>query len=372
MPLIVVMEDDAGTRMLVSSVLKKDGYEVLSAENGAQGMELVLEHRPALVISDIQMPQLTGIEVLAAIRKDVSVASTPVILLTSLQEREHMRLGMNTGADDYITKPFKPGELRDAVTAQLNKRVIQDNLQNMATDAAVHAALEAQKHKLAKLYERRLAKELSDRWPDGNGAEGDIRLENATVLFVDMNNFAGLAEQLSGGELSELVKRFYGSAGDTVHLFGARHMHFIGEGMLAIFADGQDTRSVNHGLRAARAALGLVDSARAMRIFLSNQYSDRNLPKFDVSVAIHAGPVTLSHLHDPLHGAPPQTLPVGDAVSAAMLLQKQASAHGWAIVASVAMLRTVTGAVKTGHRSLIKLPGRITPIDAAEITGLAV
>ena len=64
MPLIVLMEDDAATRMLVASVLKKDGYDVLSADNGADGLALVWEHKPVLVISDIQMPVMDGFSML--------------------------------------------------------------------------------------------------------------------------------------------------------------------------------------------------------------------------------------------------------------------------------------------------------------------
>ena len=173
MALIVVMEDDAGTRMLIASVLRKDGHEVLTAENGEQGLGLVKTKRPDLVISDVQMPLLNGFQMLSAVRQDASIAATPVILLTSLQERAHMRIGMNTGADDYITKPFRPAELREAAAAQLNKRVMQATLQGMAVDAAVQAALQKQKDQLARLYEQRLAAELSERWPSGDGAEDD-------------------------------------------------------------------------------------------------------------------------------------------------------------------------------------------------------
>lgn len=371
MALIVVMEDDAGTRTLIASVLKKEGHEVATAEDGAQGLAMVEARPPALIISDVQMPGLNGFEMLAALRRNPRLTGIPVILLTSLHERVHMRIGMTTGADDYITKPFRPGELREAVNAQLRKRDMQVSVQDMAVDAAVRTALDVQTRELSKLYERRLAKALSERWPTGDGSNADERFSDATVLFVDIPNYAAVSERLSSQELAELVKRFYGSAGDTVYLFGARHMQFIGEGLLAVFVDAANTRSVSHGLRAARAALGLADAARGIRQYLEEHFGARDLPRFDVNVALHSGPVTLARLQDPLHDVSAQILPVGDVVTATMLLQKQAYSLGWSIAASANMLRGVLGAVQVGRRAIVNLPGRSAALDAAELLALA-
>ncbi|HYW56280.1 MAG TPA: response regulator [Polaromonas sp.] len=370
MPLIVVMEDDAATRTLVASVLRKNGYDVLSADNGLSGLELVRNNKPDLVISDVQMPTMDGFAMLQALRADPAIFATPVILLTSLQERAHMRIGMTSGADDYITKPFRPGELREAAAAQLNRRQMQAVVQTMTVEAAVLAALEDQKHHLSKLYEQRLASELSEKWPADNAQSEDEKFTNATVLFVDVINYAGFAEKLSNTDLSDVVRQFYNNAGDTVHLFGARLMQFVGDGLLVIFVDSADTTSVNHGLRAARAALGLSDAAKRVQQFLNTRFPTYKLPRFDVSVALNSGPVALARLEDPLRGDV-QVLPVGDTVSATLLLQKAASKSGWRIAASVSMLRGVTGAVNIGGRALISLPGRSAPIDAAELLGLA-
>ena len=371
MALIVVVEDDAFTRTLVATVLKKDEHEVLLAEDGEQGLALVESRRPDLVISDVQMPRLNGFDMLAAVRRHPHIGRTPVILLTSLPERAHMRIGMTAGADDYLTKPLRPGELREAVQAQLNKRAVYANLHNMAVDRAVEVALEEQRHHLAKLYEQRLANELSGRWPTPEGGEGDERFPSATVLFVDVPHYAGVANRLNAAELADLVRRFYGSANDTAHLFGARHIQFVGEGVLAVFVDASDTHTVNHGLRALRAAQGLVEAARGIQQHLAVTYAARRLPRFEAHVALHAGPVTLTVLHDPLHSPVPQTLPVGDAVSATMLLQHQGRSLGWPMVASVTALRQLTGAVVVGRRAQVKLPGRAEAMDVAEITGLA-
>ncbi len=370
MALIVVMEDDAATRMLVASVLKKDGHDVLSTDNGLEGLLLVRSHKPDLIISDIQMPQMDGFAMLQALRADVALAEIPVILLTSLQERAHMRIGMTSGADDYITKPFRPGELREATVAQLNRRDMRAAAQATAVNSAVVWALEEQSQYFEKLYEKRLASEFCERWPKGDGTDSDEKFDNATVLFVDIPSYTTLAEQLSSTEMTEVVKKFYGSAGDTVHLFGARHMQFVGQGLLAVFAGSSDTQSVNHGLRAARAAVALVESGRIGDQYLKAHFPDHKLPPFHVTVALHSGPVTLTVLQDLLRGNTAQLLPVGDAVTLTMLLYKQAHQLQWSVTASATMLRSVVGAVKVGRRTLVQIAGRKMPVDAVEIVGL--
>lgn len=369
MPLIVIVEDDAGNLQLLAAILKKDGHEVLLAVDGAQGLRLVEQYRPDLIISDVQMPNMNGFQMLSALRQNPDIAATPVILLTSLQERAHMRIGMTTGADDYLTKPFRPGELRDAVNAQINKRVIQAQAQTLVVNTAVQTALADQKDALSQLYEQRLTHELGDRWPTAQAAPGDEQFAMATVLFVDILS-PGLTEKLSSAELSELVKRVYSSAGDTVYLFGAHHVQMIGEGVLAIFVDSADTVSVTHGLRAVRAAFGLVGSVGRARHYLETRYADRKLPSLEVGVALHNGPVTIAHMRDPLLGGPTLVLPVGDTVSVTLLLQKQARISGWHVAATASVLKSIPGAVKLGRRALVQLPGRSAALETAEILSL--
>ncbi|MDO8774121.1 MAG: response regulator [Burkholderiaceae bacterium] len=369
MALIVLMEDDAATQTLVASVLKKDGHEVLVADNGADGLSLVRSRQPDLVVSDVQMPVMDGFAMLQALRAEPALLTIPVILLTSLQERAHMRIGMTSGADDYITKPFRPGELREAVAAQLNRYQVRAAAQALAVDTAVGVALEEQQQRIARLYEQRLTAELGEKWLTAEQGSEDEKFASATVLFVDVLNYAAFAEKLSHEALSEIVRTFYSNAGDTVHLFGTRHMQFVGEALLAIFVDNKNTFSVSHGLQAVRAALGLVDAARRVQRHIQTRFPDQALPPFAVSIALHSGAVSLARLQDPLRNEV-LILPVGDTVNTTLLLQKQTQNTGWTVVASAPMLRCVTGAVKTGCRALFTLPGRSTPLDAAELLSL--
>jgi CheY-like chemotaxis protein len=370
MALIAVIDDDETIRELIAAALRFEGYEVVEADNGTSGLATVRDHRPDLVVSDVNMPEMDGFAMMQALRTDPAVQATPIILLTSLQEREHVRSGMTGGADDYLTKPIVFDELREAVAAQLNKQLMRQSAQARATGAAIASALSSQKKQLIRLYEQRLLAELGEKWPTADSVVEDRKFSNATVLFVDMVNFPALAEKLTSSELSEVVRQFYNNAGDTVYLFGAHHMQFVGEGLLAVFVDSTDTDTVNSGLRAARAALGLVDSAHRVQGYLSSHFPGRALPRFEVCVALHSGAVTLAKLEDPLRGKS-QLLPVGDTVSACLLLQKQAHAAGWKIAASAALQREVAGAVQTGRRKRLSLPGRASAMDASELLGLS-
>ena len=369
MALIVVMDDDAGTRMLVSQILKKDGYEVLAAEDGEKGLELIRKHHPHLVVSDVQMPLMDGFQMLENVRNDAEIAATPVILLTSLAERSHMRQGMSYGADDYLTKPFEPEELREAVDAQLHKLVRLEVMRTMAVDAAVSSAVQTERHNVSVMYEARLSQSLSEQWPDGGFVRASEKFANATALFADVRDYGQWAQRLSTTELGDVVQQFYGTVGDTVHLFGAHHMQFVGDGMLCVFVDAGDTHSVNHGLRAARAALGLNDTTRRLDAYVKKHFADRKLPPFTLNIALHSGPIAFAKLDGPF-GISGQTTPVGDVVTAALKLYTGQPTLDWTIAASVQTARLVTGAVKLGRRAIVDIPSRTMPFDAVELAGL--
>ena len=370
MALIVVIEDEAGTRLLVSQVLKKEGHEGIAAEDGVKGLALIREHKPALVVSDVQMPLMDGFEVLDQIRNDDALAATAVILLTSLQDRSSMRQGMSTGADDYLTKPFAPQELREAVSAQLNKRVRAAAMRDQVVSQAVKMALDEQRHIIGELYERRMLKALSGPWPTGDAVAGTEKFGSATVLFATMRHYGLWSQALDGDELSALVQQLYSSVGDTVYLFGAHSMQFVGDGMLCVFVDAADTDSVNHGLRAMRAALGLAGASARMNGYVRQHFGDRELPAFSLGVALHSGPVAFASLDGQLGGAGQRT-PVGDTVALALKLFDAEPALDWTIAASMPAARLVTGAVRTGRRALLQLPERSKAVDAVEILGLA-
>jgi two-component system, NtrC family, response regulator AtoC len=132
---ILVVDDDPVLLGNVSELLTEEGYQAISASNGADAVALAKARAPDLVVCDIAMPRMDGYQVLAALRAHPATTHLPFIFLSARAERNEVRAGMNLGADDYVTKPFQLVELLEAIRARL-RRVSSINAQ-------AHAAVEA-------------------------------------------------------------------------------------------------------------------------------------------------------------------------------------------------------------------------------------
>jgi len=119
---VLVIDDEASIRETILINLRKNGFETLSAVNGAEGIKLARTLLPDVIICDVRMELVSGYEMLAVIRNDPMTAGTPFILITAEPSRSGMRQGMELGADDYLIKPFTGAEIIAAVTSQIQKR----------------------------------------------------------------------------------------------------------------------------------------------------------------------------------------------------------------------------------------------------------
>jgi|GEM_PF-777835 len=122
MKTILVIEDEELVRTSLSCLLNHLDYETIEATNGSDGLNLSREKNPDLVLCDVNMPGMDGHAVLRNLREDPSTNSIPFIFLTGQGEREDLRRGMNSGADDYLTKPVSLNDLRNAISVRLNRR----------------------------------------------------------------------------------------------------------------------------------------------------------------------------------------------------------------------------------------------------------
>ena len=118
---VLVADDDADIRTLMALGLRAADVDVVVAEDGRDALRLAHERRPDLAVLDISMPYLSGLEVLQELRRDGVLAALPVLLLTARAQESDVARGLAAGADDYMTKPFSPRELRARVEALLER-----------------------------------------------------------------------------------------------------------------------------------------------------------------------------------------------------------------------------------------------------------
>jgi CheY-like chemotaxis protein len=108
---VLLVDDSATALLLVRMILDRNHYEVVVARNGAEALEKALEVRPDAVVMDVMMPEMGGLEACRSIRAHASLRETPVILVTTRGEPEHVEAGFASGCNDYVTKPVDPIEL---------------------------------------------------------------------------------------------------------------------------------------------------------------------------------------------------------------------------------------------------------------------
>jgi two-component system, OmpR family, response regulator MtrA len=116
---ILVADDDVDIRELVEFKLSTLGHEIVAVNDGSAAVDACREHKPDLAVLDVMMPGMSGLDAIRVIRSDPALAGIPVILLTARAQETDVETGFDSGADDYITKPFSPRELASRVQALL-------------------------------------------------------------------------------------------------------------------------------------------------------------------------------------------------------------------------------------------------------------
>lgn len=116
---LLIVEDNNVIRDQIVAILEMNGYTAIAAANGSEGLRLACQFRPALIISDVMMPELNGLDMLRDIRQNPELDHTPVVLLSALIAKEDIRKGLELGAADYLIKPFSINDLLQIVGRHL-------------------------------------------------------------------------------------------------------------------------------------------------------------------------------------------------------------------------------------------------------------
>jgi two-component system, sensor histidine kinase and response regulator len=196
---VLVIEDEEDVRLNIVEILESGGFDPIDAADGRVGLAIAQAQQPDLIICDIKMPDLDGYAVLDAIRNNPTTATLPFIFLTAKTDRQDLRQGMNRGADDYLTKPFRRMELLDTIAARLRKHQALQQLESRVgelQDNNAHRSdvLNTITHDLrAPLTTIKVALQMMDTLPDNRPqymdiafsacAQGDELIQNLLDLY---------------------------------------------------------------------------------------------------------------------------------------------------------------------------------------------
>ena len=399
---ILVVEDDPTIRELVRLHLASANHEVITAADGLQGLQLAVSKLPDIIISDVQMPNMDGFGMLAAVRANDQTATIPVIFLTALDDRDSFRKSMNLGADDFLNKPVKRNELLNAITGRL-KRLEGNRLSGVhanldGTDIRAAANLRAADRAAAVAAAAVSAEAASSAGMLSQGEAGrgaprarpkrsldltshfssmeersppDVRAATSretvygTVLFADIRNFTSMAEMLEPGQVVEFLNAFFGQACEPILDQAGWIVKFLGDGLVAMF-DGR-SGSDDHAERALKAGVLMVLAAHRFKPWIRDKYPGRQMPEFAIGVGVHTGDISVCRMGS---GEATETTVIGDTVNLASRLEGKTKELGWSIVASRAAVKAAGRRFIPGRSGQFTVKGRTGVVDIVEITGL--
>ena len=272
-PTILVADDDATTRTVLTKMLEKDGYRVVSADRGEKCLFLALEKHIDSFLIDIRMPGLSGIEICRRLRAIEHYKVTPIMFITSLDEATNLREVFDAGATDFLTKPVNQIILGTRLRSHLQK---------------VEFFLE--KEKIRK-YSNRYISTRTQRMVEAYSITGMLpspELHNVCVMFTDIRGFTSLAHKVSLEELFEGLSRHLGMQVETVYEYGGYIDKFGGDGLMAIFD------SENMAEQACYAALRIIESSRDFDKIAGEH-------TLSVGIGIHYGQVLIGNIGSAEH-----------------------------------------------------------------------
>jgi adenylate cyclase len=269
-PRILIVDDMQANVHVLQLRLAAQRYEVITAQDGEEAVTLARQMLPDLILLDVMMPKMDGIEVCRRLRADPAFPFVPIIMITAKADSRDLIAGLEAGADEYLTKPVDQNALSARVKSMLRIKKLHDTVQAQSVELAQwNRDLEqrvdeqvAQMEGLIRLkgfFSPQLAEVILS--PENEKLLESHR-RDITAVYCDLRRFTAFAETAEPEEVMSVLRAFHTEMGDEIFRYEGTLEHFAGDGMMVFFND--PLPCPDPGQRAVRMAVGMRERARVL------------------------------------------------------------------------------------------------------------
>ncbi|MDP2329217.1 MAG: response regulator [Reyranella sp.] len=235
---ILVVDDVADNVEILRTRLESLGYEIVVAEDGEQALAVAREALPDLILLDIMMPKIDGLEVVRRLKADATLPFIPVVLVTAKANPKDVIAGLDAGGDDYLTKPVDHGALVARVRAMLRIKSLHDEVQALNRGLETKVAEQVDELERVNRLRRFLAPQLAQAIVSaGDEKILDNHRRDIVALFCDLRGFTSFAETAEPEDIMALLAEYHGAIGPLIRKYEGTLDRFTGDGMLVFFND---------------------------------------------------------------------------------------------------------------------------------------
>ena len=271
---ILVVDDNASNRDLLLRRLAREGHAAIEAASGRAALEALTTEEVDLVLLDLIMPDMNGLEVLGRLKADPRLREIPVIMISGLQDTDSVIRCIEAGAEDYLPKPFDPVLLRARIGASLERKRWHDRERHYLVRLA------AEKERSEALLRNILPEPIISRLTGGERVIAD-QLDEVTIVFCDLVGFTEIAARTSPPQLVNNLNHLFSAFDALTRWLEIEKIKTIGDAYMA--AAGLPEARPDHAEAAAELALGMLDAVE--------QFNSASETSYRVRIGMHTGPV---------------------------------------------------------------------------------
>jgi adenylate cyclase len=242
---ILIVDDMPANVHILQLRLAAQGYEVVTATDGEAALTAAREAQPDLILLDVMMPKVNGLEVCRQLRADPSFPFTPIIMVTAKADPKDVVAGLEAGGDEYLTKPVDQTALVARVKSMLRIKELHDSVEAMAAQRAewnrtLEERVQAQVAQLDRLsrLKRFFSPQLAELIVDGGAGDPlATHRREVTVVFLDLRGFTAFAETAEPEEVMGVLREYHGAMGALILAHEGTLERFAGDGMMVFFND---------------------------------------------------------------------------------------------------------------------------------------